>query len=228
MGPENLAIGASLAVLTALLVVLFVRDLLAFARTRSYSKLGWGLGLALAAAALGVETVVYLGWEPLVLLRAYYFFSAAIVGVLSLGALRVVRTRVLRLAYTAYATATTVLVGGASFLLPLPTGLVHDGIITGTPGLWLVVLSSLVTVPATAVLLVASAVALRRSRSWPTILLVSGALILGAGGTLDLASFPVALYYAEFSGIVLLFFGVVNLPTVSSSASAAAHPRPGA
>lgn len=39
-----------------------------------------------------------------------------------------------------------------------------------------------------------------------------GASILVAGGALYIASFPVALYHAEFIGIVLIFVGLVSLP----------------
>jgi hypothetical protein len=49
--------------------------------------------------------------------------------------------------------------------------------------------------------------------------MIGGALILGAGGTLYIASFPVALYYAEFLGIILLFFGLISLPQVASNAT---------
>jgi hypothetical protein len=66
------------------------------------------------------------------------------------------------------------------------------------------------------VVLVGSAIqGLRRSRRWQTLLMVAGALVLGGGGTLYIASFPVALYYAEFIGIGLLFLGLVNLPTTA-------------
>jgi hypothetical protein len=40
--------------------------------------------------------------------------------------------------------------------------------------------------------------------------MISGAAVLGAGGAFYIASFPVMLYYAEFIGIVLLFFGLVD------------------
>ena len=40
--------------------------------------------------------------------------------------------------------------------------------------------------------------------------MLSGAVVLGAGGVFYIASFPIILYYAELVGIVLLFFGLVN------------------
>ena len=228
MGPEGWAIGGSLVVLCLLLVTLFVRDLRGYLATRAAMRLAWGAGLGFAAAAMGVEAAVFLGVVTPVLLQAYVFFSAAIVGVLSLGAVHVFHQRRLRTGYAVYQFITTAVVGIASFATSVPTGMVSGGIITGNPSVLLLILSSLVTVPATAVLLVASAIALKRNRRWQTLLLISGALILGAGGALYVASFPVALYYAEFSGIVLLFFGVINLPQASAAPATAAQPRAGA
>ncbi len=107
----------------------------------------------------------------------------------------------------------------------MPLSMVTQGIITGDPPLLLIVISSLVTGPATIVLLASSVSSLRRSRDWRTLLLVAGALVLGAGGTFYIASFPVVLYYAEFIGIVLLFAGLMSLKPMAPAAPAV-HPTP--
>jgi hypothetical protein len=214
---EFFAIGISLLGLSALLFVLSVRGIVRYVETRSRAQLMWGCGLALATAAMVVESVVYLGVVSSPILEAYVFFSAAIVGVLALGATKILRSPRIERAYTAYIAATSVVVAVASFLTPLPSSMVTNGIITGNPPLFLIVLSSFVTVPATVVLLTATALSLRRSWRWQTLLMAAGAIILGAGGTLYIASFPIALYYAEFIGILLLFLGLVSLPAVSSS-----------
>jgi hypothetical protein len=78
-------------------------------------------------------------------------------------------------------------------------------------------------VPATVILLSASALSLRKSWRWQTLLMVAGAVVLGAGGTLYIASFPIALYYAEFLGILMLFLGLVSLPQVSTASAGAPH-----
>jgi len=220
------AIDLSLWVLCALLLILFARSLRKYSVSHSRVELMWGGGLALAAAAMAVEAIVFLGAVSSPLLQAYVFCSAAIVGVLSLGATRVLKSPRLERAYTAYVAATCAMVGAASFLTPLPSSMVSGGIITGNPPLLLLVLSTLVTGPATIVLLTASAVSLRRSRKWQNLLMIAGALILGAGGTLYIASFPVALYYAEFLGIVLLFFGLISLPSVNAAKMAVAGSAP--
>ena len=221
MSAETDAIAASLVVLTLLLAVLSIRGIVRYLRSRLWTQLMWAGGLALATAAMAVEAIVYVGVVNELLLQAYVFFSAAIVGVLSLGATKVLRRPVVERVYTVYTWAATLVVAVFSFLTPVSTSIVVGGIISGNPPLLLLILSSFVTGPATIVLLTASVVALRRSWRWPTLLMVAGALILGAGGTLYIASFPVALYYAEFVGIIVLFLGLVTLPQTAPAGTSA-------
>jgi hypothetical protein len=214
---ESFGIAISLLGLTVLLVILTVRAIARFFETKSRPQLMWGGGLGLAAAAMAVESVVYFGVVASGILQTYVFLSAAIVGILSLGATRVLRSPRLENIYTAYTLAACGVVAAACALTPLPTSMVSSGIIAGNPPLLLILLSSLVTVPATVVLLTATFLSLRRSHRWQTLLMAAGALILGAGGTLYIASFPIALYYAEFLGILLLFLGLVSLQSSSSA-----------
>jgi hypothetical protein len=219
MNAAEYGISISLFALSLMLLGLSVRALVRFVRHPSRPQFMWGLGLVFATGAMLVESVVYLGLVSSLLLETYVFFSAAIVGVLSLGATRILRSPRVERGYTYYILATCGLVAVFSFLTPLPpTSMISGGIITADPPLLLLVLSSLVTFPATVILLTASYLSLRRSWRWQTLLMIGGAVILGAGGTLYIASFPVALYYAEFLGIVLLFLGLVSMPqTVSQT-----------
>ncbi|MGA8663594.1 MAG: hypothetical protein WB809_00775 [Thermoplasmata archaeon] len=224
MTAQTYAIAISLFTLTAMLAVLGVRGLRRYVQTRNRAQLMWGGGIAFATAAMAVEGIVFLGFVSVPLLQAYVFFSAAIVGVLSLGATRVLRSPRIERAYSWYTAATCAVVGVFSFLTPLSTTMVSNGIIAGDPPLLLIILSTLVTAPATVILITASVVSLRRDRRWQTLLMIAGAVILGAGGTLYIASFPVALYYAEFLGIICLFLGLISLPQSTPAASpAAAH-----
>lgn len=225
MDTESVTIATSLVLLSALLFVLSMRAVWRYRESRSRPQLMWGSGLAIATAAMGVEAVVYLGVVSSPILEAYVFFSAAIVGVLSLGATKILRSPRIERAYTQYIVGTSVLVAVACALTPLPPSMVANGIIAGNPPLLLILLSSLVTVPATIVLLTATALSLHRSWRWQTLLMAAGAVILGAGGTLYIASFPIALYYAEFIGILLLFAGLVSLPHAAGATTAAPAPH---
>ena len=226
MNVASIVLTASLAGLCGLLTVLSVRALIHYRRSGSRPQLMWGSGIALAAAAMAIEAVVYVGIVDSAILQAYVYFSAAIVGVLSLGATKILRRPTLERAYTAYTLSSCGLVALACALTPLPDALVRGGIIAGNPPAILLILSSLVTVPATAVLLAATVLSLMRSRRWQTLLMAAGAIVLGAGGSLYIASFPIALYYAEFLGIVLLFLGLISLPQAAPNPSS--RPTPAA
>lgn len=225
MDAVGATIALSLALLTLALAVLAVRGLRAYLGGAPATQAMWGSGLALASAAMAIETVVYVGIVSVPILQAYVFLSAALVGVLSLGCTPILGRALLARAYTAYIAVACAVVAVGSFLTPLPLSMVSGGIIAGDPPAILLILSTLVTGPATVVLLGAAAISLRRSRRWQTMLMIAGALVLGAGGTLYIASFPVFLYYAEFLGIVLLFAGLVSLSKLSAS-QAALHETP--
>src|SRR5271170_216201 len=119
MSAQAYAVGASLFALTALLAVLCVRGLRRYLQTRMRVQLMWGGGLAFATAAMAVEAIVYLGYVSVPMLQAYVFLSAANVGVLSLGATRVLRSPRIEAGYTWYTVATCALVGVFSFATPL-------------------------------------------------------------------------------------------------------------
>jgi hypothetical protein len=222
---ETTGIAVSLAVLTVILGYLAVRGLYRSYRDRSRHQMMFGLGLVCAAAAMLVELVAYLGAVNSPLLEAYVFFSAAIVGILSLGSAKSFRPGKFETVYTAYMAVAMGLVAWYSFTTPLPLSMVRNGIIVGNPTLWLLILSSLVTIPATIVLLTAAVVHLRRSFRPKGLLMITGACVLGAGGAFYVASFPVVLYYAEFVGIVMLFLGLTDLSRLSLSRPVAASER---
>lgn len=203
---------ASLLALAGVLVFLSVRGFLKFYEKRSLPQLAWGSGLLVAAASMAIEAVVYAGPDGSPVLESYVFLTAVLVGVLSLGATRVLRHPKVELAYAGYIAAASALLGVFCFTTPISSSsMVSQGIITGNPPLSLIYLSTLITGPATVVLLGATVVALRRTWRWQTTLMIAGALILAAGGTLYIGGYPIYLYYAEFIGIVLLFLGLVSI-----------------
>jgi hypothetical protein len=218
-------IAVSLGLLCVVLGALSARGFARFVRNRDRHQVMWAAGLGLGTAATAVELLAYLGVVSSVLLQAYVFFSAAIVGVLSLGTLRAFHRVRWNQAYLGYIGASLAAVAYLSFTTPMPSSMVDAGVISGNPPLSLLVLSSLVTVPATLVLLTACVMSLRKSFRWRGLLMLSGACVLGAGGAFYIASFPVMLYYAEFIGIVLLFFGLVDFSRWTL-ASPTAAPRP--
>ncbi|MFY9717019.1 MAG: hypothetical protein WAK40_03680 [Thermoplasmata archaeon] len=225
MQAETTGIAVSLAALTVILGYLAARGLYHSYRDGSRHQMMFGLGLVCAGAAMLVELVAYLGAVSSPLLEAYVFFSAAIVGILSLGSAKSFRPGRFETAYTAYMVVAMGLVAWYSFTTPLPLSMVRNGIIVGNPTLWLLILSSLVTIPATIVLLTAAVVHLRRSFRPKGLLMITGACVLGAGGAFYVASFPVVLYYAEFIGIIMLFLGLTDLSRLALSRPVASSER---
>jgi hypothetical protein len=207
---EDWGIAISLGLLTAVLTILATRGFVRFYRTRKHSQLGWGVGLGFGAIATAIELLAYVGVVSTILLQAYVFFSAAIVGTLSLGSVRAFRLPIYRNLYAGYIIVTSAVVGFFSFTTPVSASMVQSGVISGNPPVFLLVLSSFITVPATFVLLGFAVVSLRRAFHWKGLLMIAGASVLAAGGFFYIASFPVALYYAEFVGIVLLFIGLTD------------------
>jgi hypothetical protein len=227
MDAEFWFVSASLTLLALALGALSVRGILRYVRGGPLPSLWWGVGLGLGTAGMVVELVTYLGITSSVLLQFYIFLAAGIVGVLSLGSACAYQRPRFEKVYTAYQGVCLALVLFFSFATAPPAGMVTQGIITGNPSLFLLILSSMVTVPATVVLLLAAVLSLRRSFRWRGLLILIGASVLGAGGAFYIASFPVALYYAEFIGIITLFFGLVDLSKFTVVApvpmTAAAH-----
>jgi hypothetical protein len=219
---EFLAIATSLAALGVALTVLSVRGLIRAVRTRKLAQAMWGIGLGLGAAAMAIEFLAYVGVVTEALLQGYVFLSAGIVGVLSLGAAGSLHRPRLAKGFAVFELLALSLTAAASFLTRLPLSMVVGGIIVGDPPTSLLILSSIVTVPATVVLLGTAVASLRRAFRWSHVTMLAGACVLGAGGAFYIASFPVMLYYAEFVGIVMLFVGLVNLSRLSVSAPVAA------
>ena len=210
MDAEGWGIVVSLALLTGVLASLAGRGFVRFYRTRKHAQLGWGVGLGFGSVATAIELCAFVGFVAPAMLQAYVFFSAAIVGTLSLGSVRAFKRPMYRNLYVGYIVTVSAVVGVLCFLTPVPSSMVQNGVISGNPPVLLLVLSSLITVPATVVLLGFAVVSLRRAFHWKGLLMIAGASVLAAGGAFYIASFPVALYYAEFIGIVLLFIGLTD------------------
>ena len=226
MDPVGYAIDASLWLLGGLLGFLAVHNVIRYRAEPRGALVWWATGLGAAAVAMMLEAIVFGGASTPGLLEGYFFLTAATVSALSIGATGVLGHRGIQRGYEAYILAMTAAVGIASFTLPMPEGIVSNGVISGSPSAGVLVLSSLVTFPATILLLAATGLAIRRSHRWRPALIVVGVGLLAVGGTLYIASFPAALYYTEFLGIVLLFLGLVSLPHAGSAKSPSAAGRP--
>jgi len=224
---------APLAGSLALVVLAALTLLLAGVEARRYRERGlrahlfWSAGLALVVVTILFEAVFYFGvWsEPLA--QSYLFLVAVLVGLLSLGSAELLLPERARPIYAAYVVATSALVGYLSFTQSVSPTILSDGVFTGNPTLAVILASSLVTVPAAAVMVVGSLKSAFKLKLWRLLYVTAGILVISAAGTLYIVSVPITLYFAEFVGVLLLFVGFGGLPARSPTGSTAASPAGG-
>jgi len=182
---------------------------------RQTCHLYWGVGLALIAFTMAQEAVFYLGVWSTPFAQAYLVLVALLVGILSLGTAELsLRGWMHRLwfEFIALAGAAMIVVG---ILYPPARSIVVSGVVTGLPPTPVLIMSSIVTFPATLLLVGASGYGAFWQKRYHLLFIASGTAVIAAAGSLYIASFPLSLYYAEFAGTVLLFFGFVRLPILS-------------
>jgi hypothetical protein len=210
---------AALAAVAGLLAWLIFRR---FATQRHRSHLYWGAGLALVAVTIAQEAAIYAGFRAPTFLQLYLVLVAALVGVLSMGSAELQFSRRWRLAWAGYLGTTCAVLAVVTFVTPVPSALVVDGVVSGVPPLAVIVVSSLVTIPAAVLLIVSSLYGAWRRKRWQLLYVAGGTMVLSASGALYLAAFPLTQYYADFVGVALLFLGFVRLRLAPSPTAGAA------
>ncbi len=216
----------SLFLLAILALLLAVSEARRFRRQRLVAHLYWSIGLGLVFFTLFEEAVFYAGVWSDALIRSYLFLVAALVGVLSLGSAEVGMRPVVRRLYAAYVVATSAAVAFYCLTEPVSQGILTQGVVTGFPGLGIVLSSTALTVPAAAIMVVVSVLGAWRQHRWRLAYVAAGIVVISIAGALYVVQFPVTLYYAEFVGVILLYlgFGGVRPSTVRTVApSATSH-----
>jgi len=217
-------VGVSIVVLSAVALVLSGMVLAKYRSGRSLAHLFWGVGIVLVGLTLAEEAGLYFGLWSQLLIRSYFVLVALLVGILSLGSAEISlsgRWRSAWFAYVGLGGVASIVVGAITTVSP---SVLRAGVVWGSPPLALVLASTVLTVPSALLLIVSSAYgAVRQHR--PRLLYVTvGTAVIALSGSLYIVSFPVALYYAEFLGVLLLFLGFVHIlgPTHRTAVAAAA------
>ncbi|HEV2316646.1 MAG TPA: hypothetical protein VGV89_03625 [Thermoplasmata archaeon] len=221
VGTDGELVLLSLVVLSALTFVLGGFETRRWLSFRRRSELYWSVGLVLVGITLAQEAAVYAGYDAGPFLAFYFLLVALLVGILSLGSAELAFGPRWRRVYAAYLAAASALVAYFCFAGPISAQVVTAGVVTGSPGVGVIVASSLVTFPAAAIMAGGAILGVVRGRRWNLAYIAAGILVISAAGSLYIASFPVTLYYAEFAGVLLLFFGFVRLPAPSPAPSGA-------
>ncbi len=223
MSTSSLA-AASLVALAAVALFLAVLVLLRFRKEGRRSHLYWGVGLLLVFVTLAQEVVLYIGvWsEPFV--QTYLILVALLVSILSLGSAELSLKGRWKASWFAFVIVTGVALTVVGFLYTVPSSIVVDGVVSGSAPTPILLVSSIVTFPAAALLVGSSLYGAIWQKQRHLLFITFGTLVIAAAGALYLVSVPVTLYYAEFVGVALLFLGFVRIPLLRPSAES---PAPG-
>jgi len=213
---NSTAIASSLVALSAIALVLAAMVLARYRGEGRTCYLYWGVGLFLFFVTLVEEAALDFGAWSQLLIRSYLVLVAVLVGILSLGSADISLAPRWRWSYFAYIAVTSAALTVAGFLVGIPSSIVSDGVVSGLPPTSITLLSSLVTVPAALLLILASLYGVVRHHRLHLLFIAVGTAVISAAGALYLVSFPVSLYYAEFAGIVLLFLGFVRIPRLEA------------
>ncbi len=209
----NPAIAASIVLLSAAALALSLLVLQRFRTAGSLPHFWWGLGIFLVFVTLAEEAALYAGVWSQLLIRSYFVLVAVLVGLLSLGSAQLSlqgRWRAVWYAFVAVSGVSVAVVGALTFV---PPSVLYHGVVWSSPPLALVIASSIVTFPSALLLIVSSAYGAVRQHRPRLLFITVGTSVIALSGSLYIVSFPVALYYAEFVGVVLLFLGFLQILT---------------
>lgn len=206
----NIASEQSVEFSTSLILVLTV--ILAVFLTKNYiqkktkSYLFWSLGLWFFALGVALEIFFSAGYYNELLIRSYLGIVALLVEFLALGSLQLVKWRRVKTAYYMFSVASGIVL--AYFLATETVGnILKSYVVAGSPPLGDLVVSSMITFPAAGVLIATAALTYRNTHSRKMLSIIAGVVVVSIAGSLYIAQFPAFLYYSEFLGILLLWFG---------------------
>lgn len=187
---------------------------LAYSRKRSLSLLFWSLGMWLFAACALLEMFFATGVYSQFLIKLYLLLVAILVEMLAMGSVTLFKREVFNYSYAAYSIAVTAFLIYALIVAGTLGDLLKDGVVTGALPTSVTIGSVLITAPGAVILILASLVSFLKNRNPKLISVILGVLVLSAGGAMYIASFPSFLYISEFLGILLIWFGVVDLRNI--------------
>lgn len=197
----------SIGVLGLLAALLGVVEWRRYTAQGTMSHLYWSVGLFLVFATLLEEAVFYAGVWTSALLDSYFFLVAVLVGILSLGSVENGLGPKWRRAYSAYVVAITALVAYFCATTVVSGSVLSQGVVTGSPGLGIVLSSTALTVPAAVLMAALALLGAYRHKVWRLAFIAAGIIVISAAGGLYIVAIPITLYYAEFIGVFLLYIG---------------------
>ncbi len=200
---EALLITATTFVLSLLLAFYMTRK---YRKTRSKPLRFWSLGMQAFSVGVFIEVVFAIGVESNLLVSFYFFLVAMIVELLALGSIQLLKSKQIKNVYYVFCLITTILLLLSVIAYKSP-GFVSNYVAWGVPPLLVTIFSTIITIPASLVILAVAIKGYLKTKSVKMISIIAGVIFVGIAGTLYIVSFPSLLYASEFIGILLLWSG---------------------
>lgn len=198
---------------STIIIFILTTALAIFITKRYYEKrdkphLFWSIGMWLFSASIALEIVFAFAISNLFLINAYLFIVALLVEFLALGSIALLKSRRVMVPYLIFMVVSSVFLI-YSLAITDASNVIINYVVAGALPLLTVLSSSIATFPAAVILIVVAALGYRKSHNKKMLSIIGGVVVVSFAGTLYISSFPSLLYYAEFLGIVLLWFGFV-------------------
>ena len=192
--------------LSALLSIVLTKNYLGKRKT---SMAMWAAGLWMFSVSAALEAAFAAGIFSETLIDLYLFLVAFLVEILALGSVFLSGNKLSGTGYLIYVLATALFLA-YSFSVSTVGNIIVGGVVYGEIPPIVIISSSLATFPAALILVISSIKSYRKTRDSKLLSIVAGVILVSIAGTLYIASFPALLYYAEFGGILLLWFGFLD------------------
>ncbi len=177
-------------------------------RTRQQPLLLWSTGIWIFAISVAIEVLFAFSVYSQVLAKLYLLLVALIVEFLAFGSVSMLKSKKISLAYYSYSLLTTIILAYALIIGSLGNILVNY-IVYGILPLSVVIASSIITFPAAIIIIVLALKTYFKQKKPKMISIVLGVIVVSIAGTLYVVQVPAFLYYSEFIGILLLWYGFI-------------------
>jgi len=191
-----------------LTISLWILMIYRYIRKPSRSLFYWSLGILLFAIGVLLEVIFAIGIYSEFLIATYLFVVVMLVESLAIGSIQLIKSSKIKVYYYIYSIISTILLIYSLYISNIGN-IITNYIVFGVLPLFVVITSSIITFPASAIIIAVAALSYRRNHNLKMLSIISGVVIVSIAGTLYIAAIPVFLYYSEFIGILLLWLGFI-------------------
>ncbi len=207
MDALQISVVFSTTIITVMSAILAVFLIFNYRTKKKRSYLFWSIGIWIFTLGAALETLFAFGIFNKDLISFYLFIAAVIVEMLALGSIQLVRTKSTRSVYYIYCAITTFTLA-FSIIYSHIGNIITKYVVSGILPSLILIASSLVTIPGAIILITIAAMNYKKGKSKKKMLdIIIGTVILSMGGVLYITAIPEFLYFVEFVGISILWFG---------------------